>query len=136
AASVTALTERCGITPAPWGPTGLARSAPTVIDRERTRFVTASDADDEVRAAVRAIVDAAREGTPLDRIAVLYASPEPYARLVHEQLAGAGVATNGAAVIPVADRVAGRTLLGLLALPDGGFRRQDVFAWPSAAPLL
>src|SRR5581483_10471642 len=48
----------------------------------------------------------------------------------------AGVATNGAAVVPVANRVAGRTLLGLLALPESGFRRQDVFAWLSAAPLL
>jgi ATP-dependent helicase/nuclease subunit B len=106
------------------------------VEVGRTRFVTASDADDEVRAAVRAVVDAARAGTTLDRIAVLYASPEPYARLVHEQLDAAGVAANGAAVTSVAGWVAGRTLLGLLALPDGGFRRQDVFSWLAAAPLL
>jgi ATP-dependent helicase/nuclease subunit B len=131
AEAVAALAQRCG--------TALKPSdgeRPTVVEGGRTRFVTASDADDEVRAAVRAIVDAARAGTPLDRIAVLYASPEPYARLVHEQLAAAGVATNGAAVVPVAGRVAGRTLLGLLSLPEGGFRRRDVFAWLSAAPLL
>ena len=48
---------------------------------DRTRFVTASDADEEVAGAVRAVVDAVRGGTPLDRIAILYASPEPYARL-------------------------------------------------------
>ena len=43
--------------------------------------------------------------------------PEPYARLAHEQLHAAGIPTNGAAVVPLAARVAGRTLLELLALP-------------------
>ena len=62
----------------------------------RTRIVLASDADDEVRAAVRAVVDAVRAGTPLDRIAVLYAGAEPYARLVHEHLAAAGIADQRA----------------------------------------
>lgn len=100
-----------------------------VIDPRRTRIITASDCDEEVRAAVRSIVDAARSGTPLDRMAILHASPQPYARLAHEQLTGAGLAHNGAAVMPVTARVAGRTLLGFLALPDGGFRREHVFAW-------
>jgi len=101
----------------------------------RTRFVTTSDADDEVRAAVRAVMDAVRAGTPLDRVAILHASPEPYARLVHDQLAAAGLPANGAAVMPLADRVAGRSLLALLALPDGGFRRWDLFTWLGAAPV-
>ena len=80
----------------------------------RTRIVTVSDCDEEVRAAVRAVVDAARAGTPLDRMAILHASPEPYARLAHEQLTAAGIALNGAAVMPLTARVAGRTLLQLL----------------------
>ena len=60
-----------------------ARPAPrdieplAVVDADRTRIVTVSDCDEEVRAAVRAVVDAARAGTPLDRIALLHASPEP-----------------------------------------------------------
>ncbi len=102
----------------------------------RTVVVTTSDADEEVRAAVRAVVDAARSGVGLDRIAVLHASPDPYARLAHEQLRAAGIGTNGAAVVPLAARTAGRALLDLLALPSGGFRRQDVFAWLSSAPIL
>ena len=89
-----------------------------------------------MRAAVRAVVDAVRAGTRLDRIALLHASPEPYARLSHEQLAAAGLRTNGAAVVPLSARVAGRTLLELLALPAGGYRRQDVFAWLASAPVL
>ena len=103
---------------------------------ERTKFFTASDADEEVREAVRAVVDAARNGTPLDRVAILHASPEPYDRLLHEHLSAADITVNGATSIPVAARLAGRTLLQLLELPALRFRREDVFAWLTAAPVL
>ena len=63
---------------------------PLPVDPERTTILTASDADEEVRAAVRAVIDAVRAGTRLDRIAVLHASPEPYGRLAHEQLQAGG----------------------------------------------
>jgi len=106
-----------------------------VVDTDRTRIITVSDCDDEVRAAVRAVVEAARAGTALDRISILHASPEPYARLCHEQLSAAGIAHNGAAVTPLTSRIAGRTLLQLLALPEGGFRRDDVFGWMAGARL-
>lgn len=105
------------------------------VDQHRTRIVTVSDADEELRAGVRAVVDAVRGGTRLDRIALLYAGSEPYARLAHEQLTAAGIAVNGTATVPLAARVAGRTLLGLLALPEGRFRRDEVFAWLSGARL-
>ena len=101
-----------------------------------TIFVTCSDADEEVRAAVRRVVEAARAGTSLDRIAILHASPDPYARLTHEHLRSAGIVANGAAVTPLSERIAGRTLLGLIDLPNTGFRRESVFAWLSGAPLL
>ena len=104
-------------------------TATRVVSTDRTRILTVSDCDEEVRAAVRGIVDAARAGTPLDRMAILHASPVPYARLAHEQLAAAGIALNGAAVMPLTSRLVGRTLLGLFALPASGFRREDVFAW-------
>lgn len=107
-----------------------------IVAPERTRLITASDADDEVRAAVRVVVDAVRAGTSLDRIAVLYAAPEPYGRLLQHHLEAAEVRTNGTATLPLAGRLAGRTLLGLLALPATGFRRQDVFAWLNGAPIL
>ncbi len=121
-------------------PPGGEPSAPTVdpmavVDTDRTRIMTVSDADEEVREAVRAVVDAVRNGTPLDRIAILHASPEPYARLAYEQLSAAGLAMNGASVMPLTARVAGRTLLGLLALPDGDFRRDEVFSWLAGARL-
>jgi hypothetical protein len=131
-AEVLASLRRLGIDVSA-GPTATS-AAP--VSSERSTIVTASDGDEEVRAAVRAVIDAARAGTRLDRIAVLHASPEPYARQAHEQLHAAGIATNGAAIVPLAARMAGRTLLELLALPEGRFRRQDVLAWLSSAPLL
>ncbi|WP_426571270.1 PD-(D/E)XK nuclease family protein [Aquihabitans sp. McL0605] len=106
------------------------------VSVDRTRIITASDADDEVRAAVRTVVDAVRAGTSLDRIAVLYAAQEPYGRLLQHHLDAADVLANGSATLPLAGRLAGRTLLGLLALPSTGLRRQDVFAWLTGAPIL
>jgi hypothetical protein len=131
-AEVLSSLRRLGVHEEP--PAGVGATAP--VDPARTVIVTTSDADEEVRAAVRAVVDATRVGTRLDRIAVLHASAEPYARLTHDQLHAAGIPTNGAAVLPLSARVAGRTLLELLGLPEGGFRRQDVLAWLAAAPML
>jgi hypothetical protein len=132
-AEVTRSVEMLG---APLGPPPADAVLPSVVSTATTRLITASDADDEVRAAVRCVIDAVRAGTSLDRIAVLHASAEPYGRLLHDHLGAAGVAANGAAEVPLAGRLAGRTLLGLLALPDTGYRRQDVFAWITGAPLL
>lgn len=97
--------------------------------------VSVSDAEDEVRVAVRRVVAAVREGTPLERIALLSPAPEPYARLCHEHLAAAGVPYNGAAVRPLAQRLVGRWLLDLLGLDHGGWRRADIMDLVAAAPV-
>jgi ATP-dependent helicase/nuclease subunit B len=115
-------------------PPGVGVVAPTVAP-DRTRVASASDADDEVRHAVRQIVAAARDGRPLDRMAVLHPASDPYARLLHEHLAAAGVTVNGPSPVPLAARAAGRTLIGLLALPEQGWRRQAVLDWLGTAPL-
>jgi len=128
---VTSVRRMSGVTSAP--PTS---ASAVVVGTQHTSFVTASDADDEVRAAVREVVEAVHSGVTLDRIAIFYASPEPYARLVHEHLDAAGIAVNGSSTMPLTARVAGRSLLRLLALPALGYRRQDVFAWMAASPLL
>ena len=97
---------------------------------------TTSDPDDEARAVVRGVVAAMRDGVPLERIAVLYAGAEPYARLLHEHLAAAGIDHNGTSVRALHDSVLGAALLRLLALSESGFRRDDVFALLAAAPVL
>ncbi|QYG91430.1 PD-(D/E)XK nuclease family protein [Iamia sp. SCSIO 61187] len=136
-ADVVTTLARLGV-PVP-APDGLPRAGvgivgPTVAP-DRTQVASASDADDEVRHAVRRVVAAARAGTPLDRIAVLHPTADPYARLLHEHLAAAGVAVNGPSPVPLASRAAGRTLIGLLALPEQGWRRQAVLDWLGTAPL-
>ncbi len=133
-AEVLLAVERLG-GPQPTGASPSGIDPMSVVSAHRTRIMTASDADEEVREAVRAVIDAVRGGTPLDRIAILHASPEPYARLAFEQLSAAGLAMNGASVMPLTARVAGRTLLGLLALPDSDFRRDEVFSWLAGARL-
>ncbi|MDQ1521831.1 MAG: ATP-dependent helicase/nuclease subunit, partial [Actinomycetota bacterium] len=119
-ATVDRSLRRLGLTPPTIAP---------VATPHADRVSSASDADDEVRSVVRAIVDALRDGVPLERMAVLYGSRDPYARLVSEQLDAAGVQHNGAAVRRLAESLMGRTLLALLAIPDRAFRRTDLMGW-------
>lgn len=129
-AEVTTSLDRLGLDAESPPPVDLPVTAAT------TCIVTTSDADDEVRCAVRRVVDAAGGGTPLDRIAILHPGSDPYARLVHEHLEAAGIALNGASAVPLAARVAGRVLTGVLDLPQRGWTRQAVMAWLTAAPLV
>jgi ATP-dependent helicase/nuclease subunit B len=99
-----------------------------------TSIVHASDPDDEVRCVVRLVVGKLA-GVPAERVAVLYGSAEPYARLLAEHFGAAGITTNGAAVRPVIERTLPRALLDLLALPDHGWRRDEVLALLAQAPV-
>ena len=101
-----------------------------------TAVCSVSDADDEVRSVVRGVVDAMREGVPLEHMAVVFGNAEPYSRLVHDHFEMAGIAHNGVSVRTLADSVLGRALLRLLALPDDGYRRDNVFALLASVPVL
>ena len=68
-------------------------------------------------------------------MAVLYASRNPYLRLLDDHLTTAGLPYNGAAVTTLAESAVGRTLRRLLALPDRDFRREDVLGLVSATPV-
>jgi hypothetical protein len=97
--------------------------------------LSVSDADDEVRHAVRAVVDAARRGVPLGRCAVLYGSRDPYARLLGDAFDAAGIEWFGSSVQTADASLLGRSLLALLALGDHDFSRRDVAAWLAGAPI-
>ncbi len=89
--------------------------------------VTAPDAPGEVREAMRVDRSRARRrpsaATALrDRVA----QSEPYARLLDEELTAAGIPMHGPSVRTLAQSVAGRTLLGALALADDEFGRPSV----------
>lgn len=98
-------------------------------------IVSVSDPDDEVRVVVRAVIDQMRAGIPLGRMAVAYGTSEPYATLLHDHLAAAGIPRNGVSVRRLADSIAGRTLRTFLALPDNAFRRRDVLGLLATAPI-
>jgi len=105
-----------------------AQDAPWEAVAFGDQVISAGDADEEVRAAVRRVVNAARDGVPLARIAILYGFPEPYAGLLHEHLRSAGIEFSGPGGRTSAGSFMGRGLLNLLDLAGRGFRRNDVFA--------
>ena len=111
-----------------------ARDLPTA-----TSIISVTDADEEVRAVVRRIA-ALLEGAdgdpvPLDRIGVFHPTPDPYVRILEQQLAAAGIPANGPSRLRLSETVAGRTLLAALRLPSQQWRRDRVMALVSSAPL-
>ena len=105
------------------------RAVPTA-----TRILNASDSDDEVRCVVRDVVETL-QSTPAHRVAVLYSAPAPYARLLHEHLAAAGIAVNGAGVRPADERAVARGLLEVLALAERDVPRAGLFQALAGAPV-
>jgi hypothetical protein len=128
AADSTVIAAVARLTVSPEPPLQIVRRAPT-------RALSVSDADDEVRHAVREVIAAARAGVHLSRCAVLYGTAEPYARLVADALDAADVPWFGASVRTAESSLLGRSLLALLALGDHDLSRRDVAAWLSGAPI-
>ncbi len=114
-------------------------SSETVVDSgaaaERlVTIVSTTDADDEVRHAVRAVLDAARRGVPLERIGVLWPTQQPYARLVEHHLNAASIVWNGRPGTLLAERLAPRLVLDLLDIDRRGLRRQGLFSLLADVP--
>ena len=119
-AETVAFTEAIGGSIAPPDTSMPAPPAATVI-------VSTTDADEEVRHAVRRVVDSARAGTPFARMALVWPTDRPYARLVEHHLEVAGVPWNGRPGTLVTERLVPRFLLDLLQLDRRGLRRNDLF---------
>ncbi len=110
-------------------------AAPGLDPPVADRAISVSDADDEVRHALRTVVEAARTGTPLGRIAVLYGNRDPYARLIGDALDAADIPWFGTSVRTADTSLLGRSLLALLGLLDHDLSRHDVAAWLAGAPI-
>jgi ATP-dependent helicase/nuclease subunit B len=118
-AEMDAFAERlAGTTTAP-APTPRRCDGPVVI--------STTDADDEVRHAIRVVLDHARAGTPFARMAILWPSDRPYARLVEHHLEAAQLPWNGRPGTLVTERLVPRFLLDLLDVDRRGLRRSDLF---------
>lgn len=96
--------------------------------------VDASDADEEVREAVRSVAAAMHAGTALHRIGIVWPRNEPYARLVGEHLEAAGIPWNGRPGVALHERLAPRLVLDLFRLDRRGIRRADLFALLAHVP--
>ncbi len=105
-------------------------------DRDEARLHVAPTAHEEVRWAARRIARETRDrGTPFHRMAILYRMDNPYASLVRDELRMAGIPMAGPDRKTLADSAAGRTLMGLLDMPEGEFRRADVMEWLTSCPV-
>lgn len=97
------------------------------------RIISVATAAEEVRVAVREVLEGARQGSPLARIAVLCGGGPPVIRQVQEQLKAAGIGVNGPSGRTLSDTLTGRGVLALLNLKNRDFRRDEVFALLSVA---
>lgn len=98
------------------------------------RVLHASDADDEVRCTVRQVVSALQQH-PAHRVAVLYGSAVPYARLLHEHLDAVGITVNGPSTRAVHERALPRGFLGVLGLAPVDLPRGATFTALAEAPV-
>lgn len=119
-----------------WGVVPPSTTRRLDLDAPTARRLEAADPDDEVRAALRSVSAWAASGTPLNRIAVLYPSADPYATLLFDRLTEAGLPHCGPGHRPLSRSLAGRTLLRLLRLRADGLERSAVIALLSGAPLV
>lgn len=81
---------------------------------ENARWTSASDPEDESRAAVRAVASWLADGVPGHRIGVFWSSEEIYRPLVSRRLQDAGVEFNGPAPVQLVDTSLARSVLRLL----------------------
>lgn len=97
--------------------------------------IVATDPDDEARAVVRQVMARLADGVPGHRIGVLFGSRDPYARLLAEHFGQAGIAVHGRGVRAASERMLGRSLRRLLALPSAEYRRDEVMALLAEGPV-
>lgn len=151
AAFVTALSTRLDVTVV-IGLTGdeesdrLARGIPAALGREGdwsvelvparvTRVTCAPTPDAEVLIALRTLLGRVDEGIELDRIALVHSGADPYPRLIADELARAGIASNGPGVRRLNETLPARMLLGALELPASNFHLSNLLGWLGTGPL-
>ena len=110
--------------------------SPFVPSAARTLVVSAPTAEDEIRLAVRSVMEALREGVPADRLAIAFASREPYARILADRLREAGISFSIASGFPLHERVVPKTVLSMLQLEASDYDRTDLINLLASAPIV
>jgi len=120
--------KRCGVT---------AQTRPFFEDGNAGagHLLVSPSATEEVRWAVRRIIQDAEAGMPFHRAAVLYRNADPYASIIESQFSAAGIPLSGPAPRPLRDTPAGRLLTGLLDVLAGDLDRARLMHWIAEAPV-
>lgn len=105
------------------------RAAQTVI-------LSAPTPTDEVRIAIRGVVDAIKQGFPADQLAIAYTSATPYRRLLYEYIQSAQISFTHFSGMPLRERIAPKALLAMLDLLDSDFKRLDLINLLASAPIM
>ncbi|MGH9045043.1 MAG: PD-(D/E)XK nuclease family protein [Acidimicrobiales bacterium] len=93
------------------------------------------DPQEEIRATLRTVLKAAREGVPLWQQAIVHPGSERYRRILHQELARAGVPSVGTVGPSLAQSSTGRFLLGALELAATDLPRDKVMSWLASATI-
>lgn len=98
-------------------------------------IISVTDADEEVRAVIREVIQLVSQGVALDRIGIFHPVPDPYVRIIEQQFGAAAIPVNGPSRRRLADSIAGRVLVAALALPSERWRRDRVLALVNSGPV-
>ena len=105
------------------------------LDTRPESIVSAPDAREEVRQAVRDMFQRAEAGVPFHRMAALYRRQDPYAFQLRMELGFAGIPVAGPDPSPLQDSVPGRLLTGMLDVIREDFSRAALMRWLADAPV-
>ena len=105
------------------------------LDARPESIVSAPDAREEVRQAVRDMLQRAEAGVPFHRMAALYRRQDPYAFQLRMELGFAGIPVAGPDPSPLRDSVPGRLLTGMLDVIKEDFSRAALMRWLADAPV-
>ncbi len=125
ATTAVSLLEAAGVT-----------TIPTEIAPAPATVMTAPDAVEEVRSAVRATLATLEQDhpIPLYRQAIVYRDEDAYGQVLRDTLREANIAYSALDGRPLIDSVAARALLGVIHLREQDFSRASVLSWLSALP--
>ena len=105
------------------------------LDARPESIVSAPDAREEVRQAVRDMLQWAEAGVPFHRMAALYRRQDPYAFQLRMELGFAGIPVAGPDPSPLRESVPGRLLTGMLDVIKEDFSRAALMRWLADAPV-
>ncbi|MCX7801244.1 MAG: PD-(D/E)XK nuclease family protein, partial [Fimbriimonadales bacterium] len=108
-------------------------SVPAVRPAVAETLLACTDAEEEVREAVRAVWRWAEQGVPLERCAILFRRRHPYARVAFDVLREARLPAYGRSPLQLWDSLVGLTVGVALEAAQGGFDADRLFDWLAAA---